>query len=379
MHPPVGGHAQAGHQQRTRQQQRAAPAVQQPPGNGAGHKRRHWQGQRGPAGFQGGIARHQLQPLAEHQLHAQQRSRRGQCSHHRHAERGVAEQFQVQQRVGAAALAAHKDGQKRRAQHQGQQRHGPVRRGLARFLDGVGAGHQTHHHLQAGDAVPGALAVAARGGDIAPGQRQRDQHNGHVDQEHRTPPEMFQQCAAHHRTEGRAARRHRGPDADGQGAFLVIAKAQSDHRQRGRHHHGGAHAQQRTRRNQHAGIGCKRRQQRGRAKHHQARQQQCLVTELVAQRAHAQQQARDDQRVDVDDPQLGRGTGRQIVCQPGQGGVEHRHVDDDQQQGHGHNAQHQPAVARGGSGVEGSGNRQNHDKTNAYQPALQLCGCAKTA
>ena len=52
------------------------------------------------------------------------------------------------------------------------------------------------------------IATAAR--DQFPRQRPDQQHDRHIDQEHRTPPEILQQQAADHRADGRAAGDHRG-------------------------------------------------------------------------------------------------------------------------------------------------------------------------
>jgi len=79
------------------------------------------------------------------------------------------------------------------------------------------------------------------------------------------------------------------------------------------------------------------------------------VPQAVAQRAHAQQQAGHHQRVDVDDPELGRSRHAQLVREPRQRGVKHCHVDHDQQQGAGHDGQHQPAAGGGRGGGSGIG------------------------
>ena len=59
------------------------------------------------------------------------------------------------------------------------------------------------------------------------------------------------------------------------------------------------------------------------------------MADAISQRAEAGQEARHDQRIGVDDPELLRSAGAQITGQAGQGGIEHRHVDDDEKQGAG--------------------------------------------
>ena len=71
-----------------------------------------------------------------------------------------------------------------------------------------GRGHQRAEH------VPGAVVAAPRLGQQQPAERQDHGHQRDVDQEDRAPPEVLDEEAAEHRSDGRADRGDRGPDAD---------------------------------------------------------------------------------------------------------------------------------------------------------------------
>src|SRR5690606_1326612 len=234
----IGAHAQARQRQGAGQQARAADPGQQLAGQRSGQQGGQGQRDDGQAGFQRREAQHQLQALAENQLHADQGGGGGQGRHDRGREGGIAKQREIDQRMQAAALLACEQGQE---QHAGGQRGGSQRPGgrlLAGFLDGEGAGYQSHHDDQGSFQVPGARGVGARARHQQQSQRQGEQHDGHIDQEYRAPPEMLQKQPADHRTKGGAARGDRSPDADGDGALALVRKGDADQRQGGRHHHG---------------------------------------------------------------------------------------------------------------------------------------------
>ncbi|MNM64874.1 hypothetical protein D3C81_762900 [compost metagenome] len=153
---------------------------------------------------------------------------------------------------------------------------------------------------------------------------------------------MFHQETTEHGTEGGTARGDGRPHADGERTLAVVGKGQADDGQGGRHHQRGADGQQHAGKDQPFGRGRKRGAQRGDAEHGQAGEENGFMAEAVTEGAEAGQQAGDDQRIHVDDPQFLRGRCLQVARQRGQGGVEHGHVDHDQEQGAGDDGQRQP-------------------------------------
>jgi len=206
---------------------------------------------------------------------------------------------------------------------------------------------------------PARPRVARLGQQPHPGD-QRDDHDGHVDVEDRTPREVPQQQAAGHRPDRHGQAGYARPDADGGGALARVGEHVREQRerggvdQRGRDAHGRAAGDQLARA---AG-------QRGRDRHereqHQPGLQDAAPAEPVAEVPADDQQAGEDERVGVHDPLqvLRRGGQRPADCR--QGDVDDRVVDHGEQHAEAQHRQDPPAAAVGpGPECEG-GSHRNH-------------------
>ena len=89
------------------------------------------------------------------------------------------------------------------------------------------------------------MPTGPRGRAAGAARRQGDDDDGHVDEEHRAPPEVAQQEAAEARADGGAEPGDAGPDGDGLGPLLRREHVGED-RQRGRHDEGAAEAHHRA-------------------------------------------------------------------------------------------------------------------------------------
>ncbi len=76
-------------------------------------------------------------------------------------------------------------------------------------------------------------------------------------------------------------------------------------------------------------------------------QQQLLPADAVAEAAHGDQQAGDDEGVDVTDPQQLRPGGLEVFAEEGGGEAEDRGVDADQQHGEDEDGEREPAARAG--------------------------------
>ena len=177
--------------------------------------------------------------------------------------------------------------------------------------------------------------MAPAGGVLSDDQQaghECDQHDRDVDQEHRSQPEEFKQDAAKDGTEGCPTGCHGSPDTDGKVALSLILERMADDGQRRGHHHGRANGERDAACDQHLRRRGKGRQQRCHAKDQKTAKKHHPWTEPVAERTRGGKQTRNRQRIGVDDPELLGRRGAQFGGQPRQGGIKHRHVNDDQQQ-----------------------------------------------
>lgn len=131
-----------------------APARHQPAGQRPDHQRGQRDRQDEQAGLQRRQALHQLQVLAEHQLHADQRHGRHQGHRDAAGEAPVAEQCEVDHRLAGAALATDEQVQAEHAAERGQDGQSEVRGARAEFLDRIDHPDQAEHHLQRAEGVP---------------------------------------------------------------------------------------------------------------------------------------------------------------------------------------------------------------------------------
>ena len=127
------------------------------------------------------------------------------------------------------------DGEHREAAHRAG-RAPAVHRGLD---DGVEQRGQGHDAEQGADGVQPTVVGVLRGGDQQRPGHDGQNHDGHVDEEDRAPPEVLEQEPAHHRAEGGAGAGETGPDGDGPGPLLGREHVGQDG-QRGGHDERGA-------------------------------------------------------------------------------------------------------------------------------------------
>ncbi len=158
---------------------------------------------------------------------------------------------------------------------------------------------------------------------------------------------MLEQEAAEQRSDRRAHRRHGTPDADGQRPLPPVGEDLPQDRQRRRHDHGAADAEQRAGRDQHLGVVGQGRERGGDAEERVAEQQDPSAAHPVAQRAEEDQQRGADERVDVDDPEQFDGAGPEVLGDGGDRHVQHGRVEGDEQQADAEDDQDHPAVGTG--------------------------------
>ena len=178
---------------------------------------------------------------------------------------------------------------------------------------------------------------------------QAEDHDRHVDEEHRAPPEVGEQYAATDRADADAECGHAGPDPDGTAALARFGEHVGEHRQRRRHDERAADAHERTRRDQHVGIRRERREQRSDAEHGQAERERLVASESVTEAARREQESREHDRVRVDDPleltaSRGQTTALHRMRERRQRDVEDRVVEHDHDEAHAQHEQREPAA-----------------------------------
>ena len=208
------------------------------------------------------------------------------------------------------------------------------------------------------DGQPGTHRVgAARGGVLRVGHQPdrrrpaRPGHDGHVDQEHRSPPEVGQQEPAQDRAERHPEPGRSRPDADGPDPVPFGGEDIGEDRERARHEGGSAHA--------HDGPGQRQAvrgsrpggERRSAAEDDQAGHEDPLPADPVAQRPEREQEAGEDHGVGVDHPLQLAGGGADTPHDRGQGHIEDGVVQADEEQGDAEHGQRGPAVVCTGFGL----------------------------
>jgi len=164
-------------------------------------------------------------------------------------------------------LPAHEDPQRGAAQHQHAQGQRGAAAGLGQLLDAIGQRDDADHAQATAGQVDGDGGIARAHRHVAQRQQRGHGDDGHVDQEHRAPPEMLQQGAAQQRPHGRATGGDCGPDADGQRQLARVLERHPDDGDGRRQHGGAADCQQHPRADEHCGGRRQGRQHGGHAKH----------------------------------------------------------------------------------------------------------------
>ena len=164
----------------------------------------------------------------------------------------------------------------------------------------------------------------------------------HGHQEHRTPPEVLEQHATDERAERGTAHEARQVDGEGAAALLLVGEHTGDQGQHRRRHRGTRHAEQRAAGDEHLRACGKRCRYRGDAEHGGADEQQFLPADPVTDGAHGDQEARDQETVDVHDPQLLDAARREVGGQVRNGQVQHGEIHRDEERGQAEHGQPDP-------------------------------------
>ncbi len=287
-------------------------------------------------------AQHALEVGRQHEEPAEQGDRDQRDGHRGPAEHRFGEQPQVEHRVLLAAAAQHQAGQcghraDQRAEHQGV---APA--ALGALDDPPGQRGQTAGRQSRGGQVdPGRGRVGGLGEQQQAGDR-AEQHQRHVDQEDRAPPEAAQQQPADDRPERHAERRHGGQQGGG-AALFAGREDRRDHRHRHRHHEGGSQAHPGAGGDQGARAVGQGAEHRGHAEQGEAEHQGAAAPDPVAEQAGREQGGGEHHRVGVDDPLLLTGGGVQLPGQVGQRDVQHRGVEADDEHAERDRDQRDPA------------------------------------
>ncbi len=137
------------------------------------------------------------------------------------------------------------------------------------------------------------LLVGLRSPDQPEHQAERQQHDRHVDQEDRAPPEVGEEHAAGDRADGDGDADSAGPDADGLGLLLALEDVHEDG-EGGRHHEGGAEAHQCAEDDELDGVSRPPRPARSRCRRRRVRRAgPCGLKVAVAEEARGEQQPRE--------------------------------------------------------------------------------------
>lgn len=197
------------------------------------------------------------------------------------------------------------------------------------FDDGVDDGGHTDRRQDKTDDIDGVRCGVARRRHEQPCADDGDDGDRNIDEEERSPGEVFEQPPAGDRACGHPDAGHGGPQADCLGPLSLIDENVRDQRECRREYHGSADAHRGARDDQ--GVGrvhlCRyggRPREQG-----ETDAEPAASAETVAQAARRQQQAGDDEGVGIHDPLQLRGVRVQLTRERGQGDVDDGCVDAD--------------------------------------------------
>ena len=345
---PQVGEAQGGEAHAHRDHGLVADLLHQAPRHRCGDRHHQGDGGESQPGLQPCVAEDELQLLGDEEEGAEEGEEHEHDADARRREPGVAEELDLEHRVVGVQLPGDEGADDHEGGGEGAQ-DAAVRPPVARDLDdAVDQGDEAEDRQCGPDRVhPGRRGVLAVRDDEAPGD-QADEDHRHVDQEHRAPPEVTEQGAAHHRADGDAEARDAGPDADGTAPLLGRKDSRED-RQRGRHDERPADAHQGPGGGEDVGGAGEGGGHGAQPEDREAHGEGGAAAEAVGQAPGGEQQARKDEDVGIDDPlQLAVG-GVERSGERGQGDVQDRVVDADDKEAE---AQHgedppPPVVANG--------------------------------
>jgi hypothetical protein len=192
------------------------------------------------------VALHELEELGEQEQEPASPKKVNSTATVDGGEAPVAEQVDVHEGMGGARLAHHEGGEQQRRERE---------RGHARELQALLAEllHAPHEGDHAGDGqrdpgrVPGP-GSGLRDSGTSGGRRRARPPPRQLGGEHPAPVGHLEDRPADDRAEGEAARRHRGPDAEGDRALALVGKHRAQDGERRGHDHRAAHAEEDPRR-----------------------------------------------------------------------------------------------------------------------------------
>ena len=202
-------------------------------------------------------------------------------------------------------------------------RRDPILRDLLEPEDHGEDGEERHRDAE--QVQPAGIRVLVLG-QGARSDDEEESHDRDADQEHRAPPEELQEHAAEDRPDRTACGIGGDPETDRGRALLRVQEHGEDQRERrggdgcsGDAHDGPA-------RDEHLGARREGREQRRQREPRGAAKEELAPADAVAERAHRDEEARDQETVDVDDPEQLCACRSQLGTDPRDGEVEHRQV-----------------------------------------------------
>ena len=226
------------------------------------------------------------------------------------------------------------------------------------------AEHQEEQGDREGDLagdVDLAGARVARLHDLRAGDPQAPRAQGHVDEEDPLPVQAARERAADERPDGERRADGGAVGGQGAGALLGLGEGVGEDRQRDGEHHRGAQALGGPRGDERLDRGGGRAGGGGEGEEGEAAREEAAAAEAVGQRAGGQHDARERQRVRVDDPLQAAEPGAEVVGDPGQRRVHDRDVE------HEH---------RGGDADDGEGPAlRGHVRQRRPRRRLRAGGC----
>ena len=169
-------------------------------GEHAEHRRGHRGGQLSQACLERTVTVDELEVLGQEEHQPGETQHREQVGRHHTGEPGIREESHVDQRRRKAQLTADEQGERHRPDDAGHHDVGADTVGQSgeALLDRIDQAQHAHHgQTDAGQIPRTRVRVAVLGQQHKAADKQHH-HHGDVDQEHRTPPEVFQQNASHH-------------------------------------------------------------------------------------------------------------------------------------------------------------------------------------
>ena len=203
-----------------------------------------------------------------------------------------------------------------------------------------------------------AIALRDFGTRNAPAIERAD-HDRHVHDEHRAPPEVVEQEAAGDRPERDRDAGDAGPDADRDRTLARVREHVGEDGERRGHDQRGADPHHRAGRDELTHVVRHRRRRRREAEDDEADGERALAAVAVTEGPEGEEQAGEHEGVGVDDPLEVADAGTELAHHRGQRDVDDRVVDDDHEHAHAQHRQRQPSrIAHRALGYAGCRSRR---------------------